>query len=460
MRLARRMSWAFLVLGAVPSALSPAAPIFDPDLTGLLVTVGEVAADRATLWVRADDAEPVLIRLERESPQSTSRSLQVEIDGGRDHTGRVVLDALEPATRYRYEVGVGPGRVRGSFRTAPASQADARVHLLWSADLGGYGYCRDVEDGYPIFRAMARRAPDMFLFVGDTIYADRLCGPAPHATGADFIAWSLEEFHRKHRYNRADPALQEFFRSAAVYATWDDHEVRNDFAGPAEPLMPVGRQAFLDYWPIAPPPDEPGRLYRSVRWGRHVEIFMLDTRQYRTPNGSSDGRDKTMLGAPQRAWLLDRLLASDATWKLVVSSVPLGMFTGGGHADGWSDVNLFGYPRHSRAGFVHERDLILGTLRERAVRNVVFLSGDVHHAELIRHDLAPGYAIHEFVAGPLAARQGYPRFLDRTLGSRSLASVGFANNFGEIVADGEALHVRIRDTSGAARASLRLPAAP
>lgn len=454
------MSWAFLVLGAVPSALSPAAPIFEPDLTGLLVTVGEVLPERATLWVRADDADAVEVRIAPEGSEAGARAIRVPIDRERDLTGRVVLRALEPATRYHYEVGGGTGRVRGSFRTAPAVLADARAHLLWSADLGGFGHCRDVEDGYPIFRSMARRAPDLFLFVGDTIYADRICGSPPHAAGVDFIASTLEEFHKKHRYNRADPGVQELFRVAAVYATWDDHEVRNNFAGPSEPLMPVGRRAFLDYWPIESPPDEPGRLYRSLRWGRNVEIFILDTRQYRTPNASPDGPDKTMLGAAQRAWLLERLRASDATWKLVVSSVPLGMFTGGGAADGWSNVNLFGYPRRSRAGFVHERDLILTALQERGIRNVVFLSGDVHHAELIRHELAPGYAIHEFVAGPLAARQGYPRFLDRSLGSRSLAGVGFANNFGEIVADGETLSVRIRDGSGAVRASLRLPSSP
>jgi len=454
------MSWAFLLMGAVPSPLSPAAPIFEPAPAGVLVTVGEVAQDRATLWVRAEEVDAVLVRVEPEGAEGGGRAVRVPIETGRDLTGRVVLGALEPATRYHYEVVGGAAPVRGSFRTSPSPVADARVHLLWSADLGGFGHCRDVEDGYPIFRAMARRAPDLFLFLGDTIYADRVCGSAPHAAGADFIASTLEEFHRKHRYNRADPALQELFRATAVYATWDDHEVRNNFAGSSEPLMPVGRRAFLDYWPIEGPPEEPARLYRSLRWGRHVEIFILDTRQYRTPNAAPDGPDKTMLGEAQRAWLLERVLASDATWKLVVSSVPLGMFTGGGHADGWSDVNLFGYPSRSRAGFVHERDVILRTLREGGVRNVIFLSGDVHHAELIRHEIAPGFAIHEFVAGPLAARQGYPRFLDRSLGSRSLAALGLTNNFGEIVADGEALHVRIRDASGAPRASVRLPALP
>ena len=115
---------------------------------------------------------------------------------------------------------------------------------------------------------------------------------------------------------------------------------------------------------------------------------------------------------------------------------------------------MLGYPRPGN-GFVWERDLILRTLREEAVQNVVFLSGEVHHAELIRHDLGDGYRIHELVAGPLAARPGVPRFLDRSLGSRSL---GFTNNFGEIVADGGRLIARIRDRSGAVRRTLHLTA--
>jgi alkaline phosphatase D len=332
--------------------------------------------------------------------------------------------------------------------------------LLWSGDLGANNYCRDVEDGYAIFRAMARHRADLFLFVGDTIYADQPCGVRPHLPGADYIATSLGEFHGKHRYNRADPALQAFFRTTGVFATWDDHEVRNNFAGPSEPLMPVGLQAMLDYWPIQGPADEPRRLYRSVRWGRHVEVFILDTRQYRTANAEPDGPEKTMLGTAQRAWLLRGLATSDATWKLVVTTVPLGMFTGGRHSDSWSSANVFGFARTSPTGYRYERDFLLRFVRDHAIRNVVFVSGDVHHAELIRHEPTPGFTVHELIAGPLAARQGYPRFLDRSLKSRSLASLGFTPNFGELVADGSTLHARIFDGSDSLRASLRLSASP
>ena len=163
---------------------------------------------------------------------------------------------------------------------------------------------------------------------------------------------------------------------------------------------------------------------------------------------------KSMLGAPQRQWLLDGLAASDATWKLVVSSVPLGIFTG---ADSWSSANAVGVPRRGQ-GFVYERDLILRGIRERGLTNVVVVSGDVHHAEVIRHEPSPGFVLHELVAGPLAARAGFPRFLDRSLFSRSLGGLGWVPNFGEIQADGTSLVVRIIDGGGRVRVTQTIAA--
>jgi alkaline phosphatase D len=452
------MSGAFLLLSAAPSGISRGAPPLSPGPSGLLVTVAEVDDARATVWLGTDDGEPV--RLVYGPAERAAAEREAPVEPGPDRTARARLRGLEPGTRYRYVAGQGAVRVAGEFATAPAPDADAPVRMLWSGDLGGAGHCRDVEDGYRIFRAMAARRADFFVFNGDTIYADQACGKAPHAAGGQFVAAALADFHRKHRYNRADHAVQAFLRRTPVYAIWDDHEVRNNFAGAADPLMPVGRRAFQDYWAVEGPPAEPGRLYRSVRWGRHVEVFILDTRQYRTPNAEADGPAKTMLGAEQRAWLLDGLAGSTATWKLVVSSVPLGMFTGGAHSDSWSSANVLGFSRGPRTGFVHERGVLLAALRERQVANVAFLTGDVHRAELIRHEPAPGQHLHEFVAGPLSARQGFARFLDRSLHSRSLASLGWTENFGEVAADGRRLTVRIVDASGSTRVSLTLPAGP
>jgi alkaline phosphatase D len=191
-------------------------------------------------------------------------------------------------------------------------------------------------------------------------------------------------------------------------------------------------------------------MYRAVRWGRLLEIFILDTRQYRSDNGAPDGPSKTMLGAAQRRWLLDAVPASTATWKLVVTSVPLAVPTGNPERrDSWTDVSVFGLPPEKGTGFVTERDAILGRLRARGVKNLVFLAADVHHAELIRHAPASGWAFHEFIAGPLSATTGRPRPLDSRLNSRTLFGQGGVYNYGEVAIDPAQLTVRILDEQGA-----------
>jgi alkaline phosphatase D len=148
-------------------------------------------------------------------------------------------------------------------------------------------------------------------------------------------------------------------------------------------MMPAGREAFLDYWPLAPPAEHPTQLYRRVRWGQLAELFILDTRQYRSPNTDPDGPAKTMLGGPQRRWLVDGVIASTARWKFVVSTVSLSVPTGRRtRRDSWTGVGPFGLPVEPRTGFATERDAILKALREGGVRNLVVVAADVHHAEI------------------------------------------------------------------------------
>ncbi|MBI2158595.1 MAG: alkaline phosphatase D family protein [Candidatus Rokubacteria bacterium] len=179
---------------------------------------------------------------------------------GDDFAGKVRLTGLRPATRYGVQVRSGGETARGEFTTAPPHDQPARVTFLWSGDLGGGGRCRLADGGYRIFRAMTPHRPDFFLFAGDTIYADVKCDKPGVLPGADFIATTLTGFRGRHRYNREDPAVQDFFKTTSVYAIWDDHEVRNNFSGPTEPLMVTGRRAFLEYWPVSPPDEEPTRL--------------------------------------------------------------------------------------------------------------------------------------------------------------------------------------------------------
>ena len=414
-----------------------------------MVTAGDVTATSAVIWARGVRAGEVAVDLVPAAVEAPARRVALSVQTGDDLTGKAQISELAPSTRYRYRVTQDAASAAGEFVTAPAPTEPAPVRFLWGGDLGGGGFCRPAEGGYAVFPTMLRHPAEFFLFVGDTVYADVPCDRPGTAPGANFRASSLAQYRARHRHNREDAGFQALLRRMSVYAIWDDHEVRNDFAGTTEPLMPVGRRAFLDYWPIVPPAEEPGRLYRRVRWGRLLELFILDTRQYRSDNSVPDGPGKTMLGAPQRRWLVDGVTSSTATWKIVVSSVTLALATGRPERrDGWSGANVFGLPQDG-AGFATERDAILGEFHRRGVRNLVFIAADVHHAELIRHHPHLEWSFHEFIAGPLSASLGRPRPLDVSLNPRSLFARGGVFNFGEVSVEPAHLTVRLIHETGA-----------
>ena len=418
--------------------------------SGLLVTVGEVSDQGAVVWIRGAGASRVSIAV-APAGGGSERQAQVVLSCAADSTGKAALTGLLPGTRYRYRATQREVSAEGDFVTAPAPDSETPVRFAWSGDLGSRGYCRRVTDGYPIFRAMARFPVDFFLFVGDTIYADSICDGPETVPGSGFVAKTLAQYHAKHRYNRADAAVQDYFRRTPVFAIWDDHEVVNNFSGSVEPLMPIGRQAFIDYFPVAPPGEEPGRLYRRFRWGKLLEVFILDTRQYRSANSDPDGPAKTMLGRAQRRWLVEGVSGSSAVWKVVVTSVSLSVPTGRKVRDSWSNANILGFAEEPGTGFATERDAILRDLRTGGVRNLVFVAADLHHAELIRHQPTTGWSFHEFIAGPLSASSGRSRPLDDALNPRSLWALSGALNFGEIAVDATSLTVRIIDADGRVR---------
>jgi alkaline phosphatase D len=444
---------------ALAAALVLAAGASMAEAIDLLVTVGDVRDRSAVIWARAPRPGPVTVEVEPAGRPRERRRLGAQATAETDLTVKLRADRLAPGTRHTYRVATAAESVAGEFVTAPEPGGRRPLSLVWSGDLGGAGRCRAPATGYRIFEAMARRRPDLFVFAGDTVYADHRCPAPDNEPGADFRAVDLPGFRAKHRYNRADPAVQRFLRTTGVWAIWDDHEVRNDFAGPSEPLMPAGRRAFLEYWPVDPPAGDPHRLYRRFRWGRMAEVFVLDTRQYRSPNGEADGPDKSMLGAAQRDWLLAGLRESDAVWKLVVSSVTLSIPTGRAVRDGWANGSTHLTPAGTPTGFEHELGRVVRALAERRVRNVVWLAADVHRAEVIRHAPVPGLVFHELVAGPLSAGLGRPGALDDTLRPTRLFGEGGYYSFGELRATEAAdLEVRIIDAEGRVRFETTLAA--
>jgi alkaline phosphatase D len=453
--------WLGIISVVIPLLwLSPCVSATPPTLTHGVMS-GEVTATGANIWTRTSQEGVVEVEYdttkEFHHPHSGGR---MSVSAENDFTGVVSLTGLHPETRYYYRVRTTDSdlaySLSGSFLTAPLSDRPGQVTFLWGGDLGGQGFCR--QPAYAIFDILRAQAADFFLFAGDTIYADSRCPSPPNTPGADFKATTQEQFWAKYKYQREDRALRDFLAQTSVYAIWDDHEVTGDFAGPSEPLMPLGFQAFWNYFPFSAVDRQDRRLYRSFRWGKHIELFILDTRQYRSPNLQSDGPGKTMLGAMQLKWLLEGLASSTATWQCIVSSVPLAARTGNptrGH-DSWAGGSFPG-------GFENELEKIVTALQRAHKRNVIWLSADIHMARAFAYDPDQDGAVdfHEFVSGPLSAISGDFGPLSDKFHPRLLYEETKFFNFGKIRIDGATgtFTVEIRDQEGKVHYSLTLPAA-
>jgi alkaline phosphatase D len=441
--------------------------------------VGDVTSNSALIWVRTDGSAMVQVEWappslwESVSNMATaiapvSRSPRVTTSADGDYTATIALEGLVPSTRYRYHILVGKAEAgenhqkaklaaSGEFTTWPDVRTSVPLTFAWSGDLGGLGRCRQEVGGYPVFEVMRQPRPDFFLFLGDTIYGDHVCPSPPNEPGADFTASTLSEYRARHRYQRGAEALRRFLEMVPVYVIWDDHDVKNNFAGPVEPQMPAGRQAFREYWPIVSPQDDPHRMYRTVRYGADLELFILDTRSYRSRNADRDGPTKTMLGQAQLSWLFDGLSASTATWKIIATSVPLSLPKGGGMEvpgnDGWA-----GGP--DGTGFERERQVIVDAILDRKITNVVFLAGDAHYVQANRYD-PNGDGIpdfHEFVAGPLSAAPGRMIYPSPALRPTNLLHEGGYQNFGLVKVTASSFDVSILDDRGKVRFCYRLSA--
>ncbi len=169
--------------------------------------------------------------------------------------------------------------------------------------------------GYPAAEALLKQKPDFMFFAGDVVYYDK----KPRVkTLADMRA----KWHRQNNLPRMI-ALH-----AAVPGYWmkDDHDHRTNDSDAEKDYFPsheLGIKTFREQVPIVPPGDDTTPTYRTYRVSKDLQIWMVEGRDYRSPNKAKDGPDKTIWGAKQEAWLKKTLLESDATYRIIISPTPL-----------------------------------------------------------------------------------------------------------------------------------------
>ncbi len=316
---------------------------------------GDVREDRAVLWTRCTARGPLGLRvlaLDHGPPR-------VVYDGPvqPDADGFVLreLSGLTPGARHRYafvrtdgERAVSRG-AGGRFRAAISSDSDEPVSF------GGTS-CTSAQFGHDfdtLRRAALCSELDFFVHAGDHVYADD--------------ARTLEEYRAVYEQTFSRTGLRALHESASLYVAWDDHEVENNWEGETvEPARLAGaRRAFLEHHAWTGGLRAPRRLYERFRWGRTVELFVLDARGERRPSTRLTA-DAQYLSREQEQWLLDGLRASPARFKCVVNSVPITRFGG-----------LFSLAVQDRwEGYPAQRARVLAATRD--VPNVWWLSGDFH----------------------------------------------------------------------------------
>ena len=208
------------------------------------VASGDVKPDSAVLWTRVNRKAKLVVELSPDPAFPRSKTLRriAKATARNDFTAKAEVAPLAPNQfyHYRWRQGKTISRV-GTFKTPPQRSARANVSFTYTGDTDG---TFSFHNNFEVLNKVRQEHADFFVYLGDTVYADSVLKLPAKAT-------TLEEFRDLYKVNRRFSALANLLKSTSTYAIWDDHEVRDNFAGQAvDPtLYATGRQAFLEYLP-------------------------------------------------------------------------------------------------------------------------------------------------------------------------------------------------------------------
>jgi alkaline phosphatase D len=470
-----------LALAALCCASLAAAPGAAAKAKGFKygVAAGEVSASSAILWAKSTKSGTAEIQVVKRGgfgrcdPEDAPGKRRVKAKGRNDNTVQKRVKDLDADTRYKYRFCMDGGRRSdtGEFRTAPKKKAKETIDFALAGDQdarplpgGSEPYWNDFE----VWDRIRAQQNDFNVLLGDTMYSDT---EVPGYTLAD-VALTVKQKWQAYRTNLAMRPWARTRGSTAYYGGWDDHEFVNDFARgesrfplgvgdvniDGEELYSRGVQAFRDYTPITY--SKQTGIYRSVRWGKNLEIFFLDDRSFRSnsadytgvcdnPPGSGDpdlaptapqsnrnvfsaiapslanppppgcveaitDPSRTMLGSKQLKTFKQDIASSNATFKVIFNQVPIQQY--------------YALPYDRWEGYEAERQELLAYLSGN-VENVVFLTTDVH-ANLVNDARfntlgGPGVVnsgILDVTTGPIATAP-YALEISDTVGSENAGAL-------------------------------------
>lgn len=318
----------------------------------------------------------VLYRPAKDEGSAWAETPWTAVDPEADFTRQFKLTGLKPKTKYSLRVETrspdgGQGQsMEGGFLTAPDADTPARV--VFAVSTGQMFAHQDCPDGFMIYPSILKLNPSFFVHTGDIVYYDRL------AKTLDLAHW-----HWQRTYSLRSNV--DFHRQVASYFIKDDHDTWTNDCWPTmktasmfEFTFQQGLRAFPQQVPMG------DRTYRRFRWGKDLEIWLVEGRDFRSPNNMPDGPDKTIWGKEQKEWFKRTVQASDATFRVLISPTPVVGPDRDNKRDNYSNKN-----------FQHEGNEIRRFLGEQ--KSMVVVCGDRHWQY---HSVDPKTGVREYSCGP------------------------------------------------------------
>jgi alkaline phosphatase D len=417
-------------LAALPNA-SAAAKLRGGKFSDGVIS-GDPAQNGITLWTRVDGVEKAgTVALEVSTDKSFKKIVaakKIKTSAAQNHAVKAKVTGLKAHEQYYYRFATATeDSPVGAFRTALPADSNETVRFAFFS-------CADYTHGYynGYEKMAAEKDLDFVICLGDYIYdetyhskaggtgiRDDKIGREPQEGYDDVLraAHTLSDYRDKYSLYRSDASLRKMHSRFPMVVLWDDHEVQNNYAGkPDDGGLPAneefsrarqaaGYKAFFENMPISRRGGD--RVYRSINYGKNVELFVTDQRQYRDNQPCDDAvappcaewdQPRDFLGRAQMDWLKNGLATSKAAWKILPSELMAmpAKVSGGSFFtfDQWQ-----GYPQ--------EREELLAHIQSKAIKDVVFLTGDIHTfiAGDVRTQMGEGESVAlEFVGGSITSQ--------------------------------------------------------
>ncbi|MEI6536964.1 MAG: alkaline phosphatase D family protein [Verrucomicrobiaceae bacterium] len=314
----------------------------------------------------------------REDLSDAVETKWAEVSADTDFIHQFKLTGLKPGSTYHYVSQANPvggenagNEFHGKFHTAPDPHARSNFRFCVMTCQGYQD--RDHQDGHPIYPPMMALDPKFIAMTGDVVYYDN---DQPRA-----VTPALARLHWERMFSL--PRLVTAMRSTSTYWLKDDHDTLSNDCWPGmtdgELTFAEGMKIFREQAPVGE------KDYRTIRWGRDLQVWFTEGRDFRSPNKIPDGPDKTIWGAEQKEWFKHTVKESDATWKVLISPTPIV----GPDRKNKND-------NHSNEGFAHEGNEIREWIKANVPDNFFVITGDRHWQY---HSVHPTTGVQEFSVG-------------------------------------------------------------